>query len=61
MSKKYLETQLKASLKKLQKTSAGIISTRGYTKENEKIKMLVELIKEQLSNESVDSATRKAA
>ena len=50
MSKKALEQKLKTALDKLEESSEKIVKTRGYTEENEKIKMLVELIKEQLTN-----------
>ena len=50
MSQRALEQKLKVALNKLEESSEKIVKTRGYTEENEKIKMLVELIKEQLTN-----------
>lgn len=49
--------ELEESLKRLDESARKIIKTRGYTRELEKIKMLEELIKEQLRNED----TRRSA
>ena len=43
--------ELEQSLKKLDESARKIIQTRGYTREVEKIKILEEMIKEQLRNE----------
>ena len=53
------ETQndLQAALKKLDETAQKIVDTNGYTEETEQIRVLQELIKEQLSHENTDSAT----
>lgn len=52
--------KLKKSLNDLEKAAQQIVNTRGYTKEAESIKMLNELIREQLINESANHTTRKA-
>lgn len=56
--KKNME-QLKNSLKKLEISAQKVVETRGYTKEVEKIRMLEELIKEQLINENSRHSTRQ--
>lgn len=48
MSKKELEQRLEGVLKKLDASSEDIIKTQGYTKEVKKIKVLTELIREQV-------------
>lgn len=50
---------LKKSLDKLEKAAQQIVSTRGYTKEVENIRMLNEMIREQLINENINYSTRK--
>ena len=50
-------SELEASLKKLDESARKIVETRGYTKEVEKVRMLEELIKEQLRNEDSRRAT----
>ena len=51
--------QLKESLSKLERTADKIISTRGYTREVEGVKILSELIREQLTSENISRSTRK--
>jgi hypothetical protein len=46
-------------IKKLEKSFNEIIQSQSYNKEAEKIKILAELIKEQLKNENINSTTRK--
>lgn len=46
-------------MKKLEKSFSEIMQTQGYNKEAEKLKILAELIKEQLQNENTDHSTRK--
>lgn len=60
MSKKEVESYLMHTLKRLEKSSEQIISTRGYTSKVEKVKVLEELIKEQLINENTSNAARTA-
>ncbi|MCB0384383.1 MAG: hypothetical protein KDD43_03250 [Bdellovibrionales bacterium] len=55
---KKAEGELREALKKLEESGRKIVETRGYTKEVEKIRMLEELIREQLKNESSDYSTR---
>lgn len=50
--------RLKQNLQRLEKSAQKIVETRGYTQDVEKIKMLGELIKEQLINENSRPATR---
>lgn len=45
-------TQLKETLKKLEKSSKKIVETRGYTEEVARLRTLEELIKEQFKNEN---------
>lgn len=47
--------RLKESLKQLEEAYLRIHSTSGYTKETEKMKILTELIKEQVRNENIDN------
>jgi hypothetical protein len=46
-------------LKKLEKAYSEIVQTNGYNKKSERIKILSELIREQLQNENTDHSTRK--
>lgn len=48
--------KLEKNLKKLDKSAQKLISTRGYTSEVENLKLLEELIKEQLRNENMRSS-----
>ena len=59
MSDKKSENNLKQSLSKLEKAAQKIVNTRGYTKEVENIRMLNELIREQLVNENISYSARK--
>lgn len=51
--------KLKAAIKKLELSAQKIIETRGYSDEPAKLKMLSELIKEQLKNEDPRYSTRQ--
>jgi hypothetical protein len=51
------KSELEESLMRLDESARKIIKTRGYTREVEKIKMLEELIKEQLRNEDTRRST----
>jgi hypothetical protein len=51
---------LENELKRLDVSAKKMIETRGYTKEVEKIRMLEELIREQLLNENTLHTTRTA-
>lgn len=57
MNKQELESHLIFALKRLEESSEQIIKTRGYTNEVEKVKVLEELIKEQLSYENTRNST----
>ena len=48
---KISKLQLSKKLEQLDALSNKIVETRGYTREVEKIRMLAEIIKEQLTNE----------
>lgn len=50
--------QLYSALKRLEQSAQKIIETRGYTREANKIRMLEELIREQLKSENTRTATR---
>lgn len=55
---KKAEGELREVLKKLEKSGQKIVETRGYTKEVEKLKLLEELIREQLNNENSRCSAR---
>lgn len=46
-----LEEQLKGALQRLETSTKKIVETRGYGKDAARLRMLVEMIKEQLKNE----------
>ena len=50
--------ELESALERLNISARKIIETRGYTKEVEKLKLLEELIREQLSGENTRHSTR---
>lgn len=51
---------LKQALKKLEESACKIVETQGYTSEMKKIRLLEELIKEQLKNENTSRSTSTA-
>ena len=53
-----LEQYLTLALKRLEKAYEEILKTQGYTKDTEKLKMLVELTREQVKNENTSNTTR---
>lgn len=55
---KDLEGQLLKALQRLEVSAKKIVETRGYGKDAARLRLLVELIREQLKNENPDSATR---
>lgn len=57
--KDQMKHDLEVELKRLNESAQKLISTRGYTKEAEKIKLLEELIREQLTNENSRHSTRQ--
>ena len=50
--------KLMASLERLETSSRKIVSTRGYNKDAKSLKVLEELIKEQLQNANPRTSTR---
>lgn len=50
--------KLMASLERLETSSRKIVSTRGYSKDAKSLKLLEEMIKEQLQNANPRSSTR---
>lgn len=54
-----LESYLKLALLRLEKASEEIQKTQGYNRETEKLKMLVELTREQVKNEDPHHSTGK--
>ena len=50
--------KLKAALLRLETSTAKIIQTRGYNKDTKSLKLLEEMIKEQLTNAHPRSSTR---
>jgi hypothetical protein len=50
--------KLLASLARLETSSRKIVSTRGYNKDVKSLKLLEEMIKEQLQNANTRSSTR---
>lgn len=52
--------ELETELKRLDASAKKLIETRGYTKEVDKLRMLEELIREQLANENFICSTRTA-
>ena len=55
---KSMDEQLQSLLQKLEISSQKIVETRGYTREVEKIRILQETIKEQITNENTRTAAR---
>lgn len=58
MKDKDTRNLMKSILKKLEVSGQKIIQTRGYTNEVAKLKLLEELLKEQLHNENSGSTAR---
>lgn len=54
-----LEQYLTTALKKLEMAYDKTISTQGYSQDSEKLKILIELIKEQSQNENISHTTSK--
>lgn len=54
-----LENYLKLALLRLEKAFDEIQKTQGYTRDTEKLKMLVELTREQVKNEDSHNSTRQ--
>ncbi len=56
MSQNESEKHLRETLKKLETASERMTRTQGYTHESKKIRLLIELIREQISNENTLSS-----
>lgn len=54
-----MEIKLAKTIEKLEASAQKIIETRGYSEEPAKLKMLSELLKEQLRNEDSRYSTRQ--
>lgn len=52
------EDKLKTALERLETSTRKVISTRGYSKDVKSLKVLEEMIREQLTNANTRSATR---
>jgi hypothetical protein len=52
------EDKLKAALERLETSAQKIVNTRGYGKDAKSLKLLEELIREQLGNANTRSSTR---
>jgi hypothetical protein len=53
-----LEKYLKTALQKLEEAQAKHMKTKVYDSESEKLKILIEMIKEQMPHENTGSAAR---
>ena len=49
---------MKTILKRLENITEEVVRTQGYTPETEKLKILVELTREQVQNENSNTRTR---
>ena len=56
--KKETQAHLVRVLERLQESSQKMLETRGYTRDCARIKLLEELIKEQVTNENPSATTR---
>jgi len=54
-----LEHYLILALQRLEKAYEQIINTQGYTRDSEKLKILVEMTREQVKNENTSHPTRQ--
>lgn len=59
MTYEEIEVQLKSALERLEVSAQKIVQSRSYTDEVERIRMLEELIKEQLRHENLSASTRQ--
>ncbi len=55
---KDLEEQLRGALLRLEMSAKKIVETRGYGKDAARLRMLAEMIKEQLKNENIGTTAR---
>lgn len=59
MNSQIAENQLIRAMQKLEEAAEHILKTDGYTRDTKKMRLLLELIKEQIHHENSLSATRK--
>ena len=52
------ENRLKAAIQRLEKSASKIVNTRGYNKDASSLKILEEMIREQIINANTRSSTR---
>ena len=52
------ESSLLEAVQKLEQATEKIVKTSGYTQDTKKMRLLIELIKEQIRNENTVSAAR---
>ena len=52
------EEKLRAALKRLETSTQKLVNTRGYTRDVKSLKVLEEMIREQLTHANTRSATR---
>lgn len=53
-----LEGYLKTALKRLEKATEELMKTQGLNEDTEILKLLTEIVREQVPNENSDSTTR---
>ena len=53
-------SELQLALRRLEQSAQKIVETRGYTKEAGKVRLLEEIIREQLQSENTRHTTRSA-
>ena len=53
-----LENYLNLALTRLENAYSEVIKSQGYTRETEKLKMLIELVREQVPNENSSRSSR---
>lgn len=58
MNKNEIESQLLEAMKRLEVAADRVIKTNGYTREVKKIRLLAEMIKEQIRHENSMSSAR---
>ena len=59
MNHNELETQLQKAIDRLETSAEQLIKTSGYTNESRRLKMLIELIREQIKNENSRHTARE--
>lgn len=59
MNSNELEMKLQKSIDRLEASAEKLIQTSGYTQESRRLKMLIELIREQIKNENTRHSARE--